>query len=950
MNYLQWNNLIGDLLFCEDAQGKMVSLLISKDEFIQAARKVFKTGDETTDGDILEDFKQAWRQGYPSKFPLSGLVDKINFEYRHGNDFHKRGQSFYGKVNDIYYPVHYPPTLAHLVGVLMAILDRNEQSRYKRVCLFFEIPSNLFPSMNEGMNWNKAWDGLIWWANTYKNGDLGLLPDKSLSSQKFQYMGKPYTHLLLSKKQVLEFYKCLYLMDQEPSGEVLDSVLFECFLKVAKRKEFLDILSSPSWSEDKGIIFSILKAYYQQWQGDVELEEDGEQRFYQLRRLRLSFCVGLEGYAEFSFRFRDTLFGDGSLRINGTEVEIFPNHWSSPLKCKGFSKQQYRDNQVGLKVVFSPIEERVFVFSRGDKEGLDLSILLEAQNIQPLGRQYLLARKDIIADLSEWIYSSGGVSISDDILDEQMIGDWEMFRFNNGFSHAIDSGIAKLCFPSHKSLVYVGGLNGKMSGEFIAGYEIGVVMDGATGEEKLALHGSNGTFNLDISDNQRFLIPAGIPPDNYMLSLVPASLHVHLPHGGILKIASLQDGVPQGHHADGLDVPLVNCIEEEGNFERANNLLKNPGFAILTPPQFGYWQENELFLEGLHGRSSAAIRLLEYISYVSKLDTASFGLAVCRIFMELSDTHLYKSFGNYSLNALKESCRINIQYDPNGRAKTLNAIAPFFVRLGNFQNFPIPSWNAMRAFEGCLYSLCGCYSLSLLKLISTICGQYGAELRIFEEKSDNSLLPPSVYLYERKGNEAIGRVLQLLGQDDCKPNYSYMAGLATFWQRLDMLLGERDFNLHLMSRYKIFDPSRSSFYPTADTALQYPSLAQYQVEPWKWHYVIRLEIDGEYYNRDTEPRIGKYFLLQAAGIDVLVYDKAVNGFFVPAYYRLPETIERNLFLHTGRLPETRRLPKLGTDGIDGGQQIPYLVYSGVLKKAAEKIAQSLGQNLKILEQ
>lgn len=950
MNYLQWNNFIGDLIFSEGAQGKMVSLLISKDELIQAARKVFNIGDNVDEERILEDFKQAWRQGYPSKSPLRGLVEKINYEYKHGDGFHKRGKSFINWIDDIEYPVYYPPALTHLVGVLMAVLDRNEQSRYKRVCLFFGIPANLFPSMNEGMNWNKAWDGLIWWANEYKNGSLGRLPNKSLSSQKFEYMGKPYTHLLLSKKQVLDFYRCLFLMDQEPNAEVLDSVLFECFLKVAKRKEFLDILSSPSWSEDKGIIFSILKAYYQQWQGDVELEEDGEQRFYQSRRLRLCFCVGREGYAEFSFRFRDSLFGDGSLRINGTDVEIFPNQWSSALKCRSFSKQQYRDNQVGLKVVFSPIEERVFVFYKGDKEGLDPSVLLEAQNIQPLGRQYLLARKDIIADLSEWIYSSGGVLVSEDILDEQMIGDWEMFRFTNGFSHAFDSGIAKLCFPAHQSLLYVGGLNGKKYGEFIAGYEIGVIMDGATGEEKLTLHGSNGSFNLDISDDQRFLIPAGIPCDNYMLSLVPENQHVHLPHGGILKIASLQDGWPQGYHADGLEVPLVKCSEEEGNFERANNLLKNPGFAISTPPQFGYWQENELFLEGIDGRSGAAIRLLEYISYISKLDTVSFGLAVCRIFIESSAVQWDKSFSSYSLNALKESCRINIQYDPNGRAKTLDAIAPFLVRLGNFQNFPIPSWNAMRAFEGCLYSLCGCYSLSLLQQISRICVQYGAELRIFEEKSDNSLLPPSVYLYERKGNEAIGRILAMLGQDDCKPNYTYMAGLATFGERLDMLLAERDFNLHLTSRYKVFDPSRSSFYPTADTVLQYPSLAQYQVEPWKWHYVIRLEIDGGHYNRDAEPRIGKYFLLQAAGIDVLVYNKAVNAFFVPAYYRLPETIERNLFLHTGRLPETRRLPKLGIDGGEEGQPIPYLVYSGVLKKAAEKIARSLGQNLTILEQ
>ncbi|RQO66826.1 hypothetical protein DBR40_21475 [Pedobacter sp. KBW01] len=950
MNYLQWNNLIGDLLFCEDAQGKMVSLLVSKDELIQAARKGFNTGDEVTGEDILEDFKQAWRQGYPSKSPIRGLVEKINYEYRHGDDFHKRGQSFFGKVNDIQYPVHYPPALVHLVGVLMAVLDRNEQGRYKRVCLFFGIPANFFPSMNEGMNWNKAWDGLVWWANVYKAGSLGLLPDKSLSSQKFQYMGKPYTHLLLSRKQVLDFYRYLFLMDQEPNAEVLDSVLFECFLKVAKRKEFLDIVSSPSWSEDKGIIFSILKAYYQQWQGDVELEEDGEQRFYQSRRLRLCFSVGRDGYAEFSFRFRDSLFGDAGLRINGADVEIFPNQWSSALKCKSFSRQQYRDNQVGLKVVFSPVEERVFVFCKGDKEGLDPSVLLEAQHIQPLGRQYLLARKDTVEELFAWIYSSGGVLISEDILDDGMIGDWEMFRFNNGFSGASDSGIAKLCFPAHQSLSYVGGLNANKGGEFIAGYEIGVIMDGAAGEEKLVLHGSNGNFTLAISEDQRFLIPAGIPGGSYMLGLVPDSPHVHLPNGGILKIVPLEDGVRAEYHAGVLEMPLVQCSEEEGNFKVANNLLKNPGFVFSTPPQFGYWHANELLPGGIDARSGAAIRLLEYISYISRLDTGSFDLAVYRIFAEPAALKWNKSFGSYTLNALKESLRVNIQYDPKGRAKTLEAIPPFLVRLGNFQNFPIPSWNAMRAFEGCLYSLCGCYSLSLLKQISGICLQYGAELRIFRESSDTSLLPPSVYLYERKGNQATLAVLALLGQADCKPNYTYMAGLPTFGEWLDMLLNQPDFNLHVTSRYKIFDLSRAGFNPAVDTALQYPSLAQYQVEPWKWHYVIRLETDGVHYNRETGPRTGKYFLLQAAGTDVLVYNKAVNAFFVPAYYRLPEEIERNLFLHTGRLPETRRLPKPGTEAGEGGQPVPYLVYSGVLMKAAEKIARSLGQNLTILEQ
>src|SRR5690606_19854480 len=146
----------------------------------------------------------------------------------------------------------------------------------------------------------------------------------------------------------------------------------------------------------------------------------------------------------------------------------------------------------------------------------------------------------------------------------------------------------------------------------------------------------------------------------------------------------------------------------------------------------------------------APLILMEYLSYKGGMPKSEIGQVAATIFENYSNhdegTGDVNKLNSYTLNALRESCRVETIVNKDGLVTKVAPVKPFIFRLGNYQNFSLSKLNTgIQPFLGALYALGGIYSLDIIQQLNAICKENGAQLNIYEELSSNALIPASIF-------------------------------------------------------------------------------------------------------------------------------------------------------------------------------------------------------------
>ncbi len=209
MDYLTWNNNLGDFSFSIEKHDKIVSLFITEDDIFEIGIESNLFELEVTKEKVISDFKTAFRTGYPGSQMHSGnkeacdIFDQMSYEYKRCNAFYQKGIHQFRCAG---VTVDYPAYLLHIVGIIVALTQRKYSSRYERVRNYFNLSQDRFPNMSEEHNWNIVWEHIVWWSNIFEAGLLGVLPGKTFSSLPYEYMNKPYVYLVLNRTESQKFY------------------------------------------------------------------------------------------------------------------------------------------------------------------------------------------------------------------------------------------------------------------------------------------------------------------------------------------------------------------------------------------------------------------------------------------------------------------------------------------------------------------------------------------------------------------------------------------------------------------------------------------------------------------------------------------------------------------------------------------------------------------------
>ena len=191
------------------------------------------------------------------------------------------------------------------------------------------------------------------------------------------------------------------------------------------------------------------------------------------------------------------------------------------------------------------------------------------------------------------------------------------------------------------------------------------------------------------------------------------------------------------------------------------------------------------------------------------------------------------------------------------------------------------------------------------------------------------------------------------GNDRSFPFYNFIQPMASFFEKQDAYIQSKQLDLHIETRYQYFNADTLKFEKNViNTQKVFPSLSLYEINPWEKYFILRIAQGDLQYNVSVDPRWGKYILLYLKSIENLFYfDSDKNMLAIPSLLRLPVEFEQNLFFFTGRLPAiywliesddemtyTKEFSKQGRS---------YLIYKGILKSTAERIANKLGQKLSL---
>jgi hypothetical protein len=445
LNYLNWNNLLGNYFFNASWQGKEVFLYLSRSNI----QEIFKTTsdynllladhlDEYPDANqteidevIWDDFCTALKLGVNQANCLKPWFDKIidtweSWEVRK----HRQIQGNMG-----YYPLY----LTYLIALILPLTGNDDDfaaiNYYDRAVMYlkdndcfttaekaaatrnYDSFRNSFA--NQFRELDRLWYGLSNWAVNQKQGQLGLYNVKIIGG--FAHVGKPFGECIITGYQ-RQLIPLLFEKANLQVGETLPSGLLASLL--ARHGQQLLRYPAGKWqaitANDSllGLLIDIVSNTYTSWTGSVRPDYGNEKEAAESQSvfnayLSVSIDRANSALSTFCFRFfqpdHNDEFEDIEFKYAGqsvTDLTFYHNGWAKkktpfPDRVEKVLDQKivYYDALNQLKAVHTPAA--VYLFSAD----ASLNDFTSRSALAYAGEYYLLCKNAFKNTVEAWLPS-----------------------------------------------------------------------------------------------------------------------------------------------------------------------------------------------------------------------------------------------------------------------------------------------------------------------------------------------------------------------------------------------------------------------------------------------------------------------------------------------------------------------------------------------------------------
>ncbi|MBV6426340.1 MAG: hypothetical protein KIPDCIKN_00852 [Haliscomenobacter sp.] len=410
MKYLEWNNVIGSLLFNESMAGKEVYLFLTHQELIEAG-KATGNYDSQPEASIWDDFIRAIRNGIPGEPAKGNYLDKVQAAYVKKTTL---------RIDGI--EILYPPYLCYLVLTVLPVLESQGQqindtlrtnNYYARINNFFErynIPT--LPNQNQNHNWNHIWQHLSDWSTKTKKTDLGIFTVRNFSNA-WIYAGIPLSQCLIDPKALKRLPAVFLKEGLVPNGFIHDNewraLLEKTWVNDLHQRQPVIVHIRAEGDEMGKVVIEIVKQAYNNWKGGTELEEEQKphQPFTRIKkegiRSRLFLAFKLDR-SRGEFRWGCRMYSKNDypedLSFNGLPCFESREYWSNQLELGFLEKTVLKDVANKWEAVLPEKDLRLFI--GGANLNLAADYWIETDEFSSISPMRLLCRNSRRQDVEEW--------------------------------------------------------------------------------------------------------------------------------------------------------------------------------------------------------------------------------------------------------------------------------------------------------------------------------------------------------------------------------------------------------------------------------------------------------------------------------------------------------------------------------------------------------------------
>ncbi len=224
----------------------------------------------------------------------------------------------------------------------------------------------------------------------------------------------------------------------------------------------------------------------------------------------------------------------------------------------------------------------------------------------------------------------------------------------------------------------------------------------------------------------------------------------------------------------------------------------------------------------------------------------------------------------------------------------------------------IQSISVIQPFTGKLFYIGGSYNESIIYQINKLSflPEYkrNVELKVYSERSENSLIPPSIFIHLKEDCDFIDKIIN---REEIEVSMAYelfptISRVETIIEELKQNPGKHH-SFHSGERCKIFSTIELRFVVYQESEPVLPSLSMYTINSYQYLVVVRIgELEAV-----VNLRWGRfiYLYLTNCTVGIFHFDVSKNILAVPASLLLPPEVERIFYLSTGRLPMLIRMLK-----------------------------------------
>lgn len=896
MNYLEWNNILSSYFFNPANAGKDIFLYLTKNDIIGIARTYFEGKDENF---IWIDFIDSIKNGLPGSD--GNILAKAIFAYSKKNCL---------RIDDV--PILYPPYISYLVFFVLPLIENDDPSLnannyYDRLRKFYNLENkDIGIPFNDNAHLNDLWKGLEEWANSSKNGELGLFKI-NIFSNSYKFVGKMFSQCILPPRTINRLSELFATL-----GLVPDTYYDDSFLKDEIEKKSPNIIPKNTLSFLKGddelskSIIQTIQRQYKKWTGETHEESDAELPLRKKKKstiapLFLQFKKTNYGNIEFSYRMYSSNDYPEDLRFGEHENLYQINGWSKTLPIEFKEELKLEDNFNKWIAKFPNRDVRLFT-SAGNFQ-LSNDFWIETDILSKTERMYLFCKNEIQESIKQWGKTFGSRNFEQEYLNG-LPENYSLFQiYHPQQSH---SEFPILTLYSEKRIELMGGLKVNFR-TFINDFppKIGVAHSDGNEELYLQYKGENKKIRLlkDNAQNNCWLLPQEIRIDTDFYiemekeHLLGNELAYKLISSDNSAIKVHEDKLPK---RDLFGKQITNNNSTPYLF--GNNIsVSNANSQILYIHLFRPLMEDlltQIFTTTFNNHEGN--KLCSFLSLTQELTTEDFFRAFEFYYSKSSSA---QTNSNFNLTKIKKASLNFYNYigilDYEYKTKTIVVAPPQFVF--------IPTAHGRKVL------LIGARDAALVEEIIKQAPNYDLQVEITKQLilNEKLLLPDAITIkafstpnekYGEKKLETFSKKLKIKFSSNYFPQVAlqnFSANINCYENSLQ-LTDENDYDW----ARKVFNPETFSFEKDESYHLDKSfSLVEYKLN--EYTYIYKLWKNNQCY--EVDKNWGKFIALKHFNKNIILFDQETNKVAIPMETPLPMLLSKAIMLFSGLAPDFKEI-------------------------------------------